>query len=66
MSVSEAVPTGKGRRQLLLSTLWESRHGLLAAAVLSLLTGSVLAVLAAIGPSLVAARLAPMEAMRVE
>jgi putative ABC transport system permease protein len=32
----------------------------------SLLTGVALAVVAAIGPSLVAARLAPMEAMRVE
>ena len=36
------------------------------AALLSLLTGVFLAVIAAVGPSLVAARLAPMEAMRVE
>ncbi len=36
------------------------------AALLSLVVGILLAVLAAVGPSLVAARLAPMEAMRVE
>jgi putative ABC transport system permease protein len=36
------------------------------AAVLSLLVGMVLATVAAVGPSFVAARLAPMEAMRVD
>ncbi len=39
---------------------------ILAADMLSMLIGVLLAVVAAVGPSLVAARLTPMEAMRVE
>lgn len=50
-----------------LLTLEPSLFGDIAmAGVSSLLVGVVLATLAAVGPSLVAARLAPMEAMRVE
>jgi len=51
---------------VLLGAAASSAGDIAVAAALSLVVGVVLATLAAVGPSWVAARLAPMEAMRVE